>query len=141
MPRTKHDDPNLGLAPEGLAACRSFLAKCIPDLADRPFTYSRICWYTDTESGDFLITYHPRYPSLFVATGGSGHGYKFLPVIGDRIVDVVRGVDRDDLGAELRKKWAWPKEKFAGGDHIWTEDRRGGRKGMILDEELKRTDV
>jgi sarcosine oxidase/L-pipecolate oxidase len=28
---------------------------------------------------------------LFLATGGSGHGYKFLPVIGERIVDVVEG--------------------------------------------------
>ena len=135
LPRTKTDDPDLGIAPEGKKACRDFLAKCIPDLADRPWTSTRICWYTDTPTGDWLIDHHPKYKGLFVATGGSGHGYKFLPVIGERIVDIMQGRDSDELGAELRKKWTWPEKKFHL-DHVWTEDWRGGKKGMILDEEL-----
>ena len=135
LPWTKQDDPNLGIAPEGYKSCRDFLARCIPSLADRPWTQTRICWYTDTPTSDWLIDYHPKYKGLFVATGGSGHGYKFLPVIGDRIVDVLLGEDRDQLGAELRKKWTWPKEKFRQ-DHVWTDDWRGGKKGMILEEEM-----
>ena len=135
LPRTKTDDPDLGIAPEGKKACRDFLARCIPDLADRPWTWTRICWYTDTPTSDWLIDYHPKYQGLFVATGGSGHGYKFLPVIGERIADVLQGRDRDELGAELRKKWRWPEKKFHL-EHVWTDDWRGGSKGMILDEEL-----
>lgn len=91
-----------------------------------------------------------------MATGGSGHGYKFLPIIGERIVDVIQGRDRDDLGKELRRRWAWP-ERIAE-DHVWTDDVserfvclccvvanewqwRGtaAPKGMILEEEYKRT--
>lgn len=135
LPRTKISDPNLEVPEEGNRACREFLQKAIPELGSRPFTSTRLCWYTDTPTGDWLITYHPNYKGLFVATGGSGHGYKFLPVIGERIVDVLEGVDRDDLGKELRQRWTWPKERLAA-DHVWTNDWRGeGVKGMTLDEE------
>ena len=135
LPRTKQDDADLQIPPEGMKTCRDFLAKCIPEIADRPWTQTRICWYLDTPTSDWLIDYHPKYAGLFIATGGSGHAYKFLPVIGERIVDVLQAKDRDELGAGLRRKWKWPKEKFHM-DHIWTDDWRGGKKGMILDEEF-----
>lgn len=48
----------------------------IPAIHDRPFTSTRVCWYTDTKSGDFIIDYHPEWEGLFLATGGSGHGFK-----------------------------------------------------------------
>lgn len=135
LPRTKTDDPDLQVPREGQDACRSFLAKVIPALADRPWVNTRICWYTDTPKGDWLIDYHPQYENLFLATGGSGHGYKFLPVLGERILDVIVREDRDELGRELRQKWRWPTRKFAE-EHVWTDDWRGGKKGMVLDDEL-----
>lgn len=134
LPRTKMDDPHMSIPPEGDAACRNYLRKCIPDLGDRPWSHTRICWYSDTPHGDWLVTYHPKYKNLFVATGGSGHAYKFLPIVGERIVDIVSGEERDELGATLRMKWSWP-EKRKDVDHVWTDDWRGGRKGMVLDEE------
>lgn len=131
LPRTKLDDPNLWIPQEGEDACRSALREMIPSLADRPFTKSKICWYTDTPNADFLITYHPDFEGLFLATGGSGHGYKFLPVIGERIVDCVEG----RCPEEFREKWCWPKERV---ECVVTEDgSRGGRPGMVLDEEMK----
>ena len=136
LPYTGVNDPKLNIPAEGDKACRDFLARTIPDLASRAWTHTRICWYSDTPKGDWLIDYHPCYQNLLVATGGSGHAYKFLPVIGERIVDIVQKVDRDELGAELRSKWSWPKEKFAD-DHVWTNDWRGGRKGMILQDEMR----
>lgn len=138
LPRTKQDDPDLQIPKEGQQACRSFLQQCIPDLGDRPFSHTRICWYSDTPKGDWLIDYHPQYRGLFVATGGSGHAYKFVPVVGERIVDIIAGKCRDELGEELRGKWSWPMQRH-GEDHIWTNDWRGGRKGMILNEELARS--
>ncbi|CAK4030544.1 related to fructosyl amino acid oxidasesarcosine oxidase [Lecanosticta acicola] len=138
VPRTKLDDPNLGVPAEGEAACREFLKKAIPSLGNRPFTHKRICWYMDTPEGDYLITHHPKYRGLFVATGGSGHAYKFLPSIGERIVDVIQAKDRDELGAELRQRWNWPQRIQE--DHVWTNDWRGsGPKGLILEEEFQKT--
>lgn len=132
LPRTKIDDPNLWVPQEGEEACREALREMVPSLGDRLFTQSKICWYTDTPRGDFLITYHPDYDGLFLATGGSGHGYKFLPVIGEKIVDCVEG----RCPAEFKEKWAWPKETFKS---VVTEDgSRGGRPGMILQDELRK---
>ncbi len=132
IPRTLLDDPDLWAPLEGEQACRKALREMIPSLGDRPFTKSKICWYTDTPKGDFLITYHPEYEGLFLATGGSGHGYKFLPVIGERIVDCVEG----RCPEVFRGKWGWPR-KVVG--NVVTEDgSRGGRPRMVLDEELRK---
>lgn len=49
------------------------------------------CFYCDTPDGDFLIDRVPGHPALFVASGGSGHAFKFAPVLGDIIADVVEG--------------------------------------------------
>ena len=115
---------------EGDEACRSFLRKTIPWLGDRPFRSTRICWYTDTPTGNFLIDYHPNYKGLFLATGGSGHGFKFLPVLGDKIVAAVEGT----LEEEVAGLWRWPREKvlpFRGCE----DGSRMGDGGMVLEEE------
>ena len=132
LPRTTVDDPNQWVPREGQQACRAALREMIPSLSDRPFTKSRICWYSDTPTGDFLITYHPELEGLFLATGGSGHGYKFLPVIGDQIVNCIRG----QCPAEFKQKWAWPREAV---ENVVTEDgSRGGRPGLILQDETRK---
>lgn len=130
IPRTATDDPNLWVPEEGERECRRALRELIPALAERPFTKSKICWYTDTPDGDFLITYHPSYSGLFLATGGSGHGYKFLPVIGEKIVDTIEG----NCPEEFKDKWAWRAEPV---ENVVTEDgSRGGKPGMVLDVEM-----
>ncbi len=68
---------------------RAFLARALPGLAEAPAAGSRLCVYCDTWDGDFWIDHDPRRPGLVVATGGSGHGFKFAPVLGPIIADVV----------------------------------------------------
>lgn len=53
-------------------ALREGLRLFLPRLQDRPFLKTRLCWYTDTPKGDFIVDYHPDYTNLFLATGGSG---------------------------------------------------------------------
>ena len=140
-PRTDMSHPALFSIPdEGAADLRRALREMIPlpEIHNRPFTRTRLCWYTDTAQGDFLISYHPRYRGLFVATGGSGHGFKFLPVLGDKIADCIQGW----CPRPFREKWAW-KGTAAGRvrtawDAVTTEDgSRGGKAGLTLDEELR----
>lgn len=129
LPATKFSNIPL----EGEQACRSFLKRTIPWLGDRPFRTTRICWYMDTTSGNFLIDYHPNYEGLFLATGGSGHGFKFLPVLGDKIVAAVEG----RLEGELASLWRWPGEQvlpFRGCE----DGSRMGDRGMLLGDEWAR---
>lgn len=44
-----------------------------------PFTFTRMCWYSDVVDGDWVIDYHPQYPSLLYASGGAGHAFKVSP--------------------------------------------------------------
>lgn len=56
-------------AQEGL---RSGLRDMVPQFAERPWSRLRLCWYSDTPEGDFIVDNHPQVPGLFLATGGSG---------------------------------------------------------------------
>ena len=68
---------------------REFLREQLPGLADAPIRESRLCLYCDSFDGDFLIDHDPGHPGLVVAAGDSGHGFKFAPILGPLIADVV----------------------------------------------------
>ena len=68
------------LPADGERGLRDGLALFLPKLQDRPFMKRRLCWYTDTPKGDFIVDYHPEYENLFIATGGSGQ-YVHVPGI------------------------------------------------------------
>jgi glycine/D-amino acid oxidase-like deaminating enzyme len=70
---------------------RAFLARALPRLAQVSCARARLCFYSDTADGDFWITRDPEHPGLVVAAGGSGHAFKFLPVVGEITADVVEG--------------------------------------------------
>ncbi|KAI8903570.1 FAD dependent oxidoreductase [Gorgonomyces haynaldii] len=74
---------------EALLHFRRFFDKCFPYLNQLDIAKTRMCWYTDTFDGDFLITRYPSNPNIVLATGGSGHAFKFAPVIGRIVVDVI----------------------------------------------------
>lgn len=63
-------------------------------------------------TADSLIAKHPRISKLHVATAGSAHAWKFLPIIGDLVVDSME----DRLSPELAEKWAWNLEGRDGGN-------------------------
>jgi glycine/D-amino acid oxidase-like deaminating enzyme len=94
------------IGPEVEPMFRAFLADTFPDLRDAPVVSSRLCLYSDSRDGDFLIDRHPTREGLSVAAGGSGHGFKFAPLLGDLIADVVLG------GAPLpRFSWRSPDQR------------------------------
>ena len=94
-------------APEPFVhGARRFLAD---DLGLDPDAYPTIwesCMYNLTPTSDFLIDEVPGRPGVIVATGGSGHGFKFGPVIGQIAADLLDGVRRPDLWFE-RFSWDW----------------------------------
>lgn len=122
------------MPPPALTGLRTFLSSLFPPsspLATRPFSSSRLCHYTDTPTGDFLITYHPKLENLFLCTGGSGHGFKFLPVLGREVLSILEG-----RGGMWEAIWGWKDKKEEG---EWRGDgSRGGERGLRLDEALQK---
>lgn len=75
----------------GIAGMRAFLAERFPDLANAPIVESRVCQYENTWNGDFVIDRHPGSDNVFVAGGGSGHGFKHGPAVGEYTAALVLG--------------------------------------------------
>lgn len=90
-PRTISSNPVDGhcIPKASLQELRKHLRGVYPDLADKPFSNTRLCWYNDSPDGDWVIGQFPADSSLILATAGSGHAYKFLPVIGRLVADLV----------------------------------------------------
>ncbi len=100
-------DPDPRVEPE----LRSFLATVLPGLAAAPTIATKVCFYTDSIDGDFWIGAVPGQAGLFVATGGSGHAFKFAPVLGDIIANAVEGVSDPRLA-----RFAWREPESGAGE-------------------------
>ena len=68
---------------------REFLRGTFPGAADAPVAQTRLCLYCDTFDGDYWIDHDPDRPGLVVAAGDSGHSFKFAPLLGELVADVL----------------------------------------------------
>jgi sarcosine oxidase len=76
---------------EGIAAARGFLDERFPDLRDAPLAESRVCQYANTSNGDFLLDRHPDRADVWLVGGGSGHGFKHGPAVGEYVASQILG--------------------------------------------------
>ncbi len=77
---------------------RERLATALPTLAGR-LLRAETCLYTMTPDEHFVVGTHPHHPTVTLAAGFSGHGFKFAPVIGEALADLAtRGKAQYDLG-------------------------------------------
>jgi glycine/D-amino acid oxidase-like deaminating enzyme len=81
---------------EALVAMRTFLKKRFPALANAPLIRSEVCQYESTPDSTFIIDRHPRAPNVWIVGGGSGHGFKMGPAIGERVAAHVLGQSEPD---------------------------------------------
>lgn len=66
---------------------RDRLAAHVPSAAG-DFLRGVACMYTNTSDFDFVVSQHPDHPQVSIAAGFSGHGFKFVPVIGEILADL-----------------------------------------------------
>ncbi len=79
-------DPDSGsrvISPGSIDRLRAYLKRHIPALEDAPIVETRVCQYENTWNGDFLIDRHPEHENVWIAGGGSGHGFKHGPAVGE----------------------------------------------------------
>jgi glycine/D-amino acid oxidase-like deaminating enzyme len=74
-----------------VAEIREYVARRFPALADAPIAETRVCQYENTSSGDFLVDRHPSLSNVWFAGGGSGHGFKHGPALGEYVAEQVLG--------------------------------------------------
>lgn len=74
-----------------LRAMREHLRTCFPELRDSPLAESRVCAYENTSNGDLLIDRHPNIGNVWIAGGGSGHGFKHAPAVGEYVAGLLCG--------------------------------------------------
>jgi sarcosine oxidase len=74
---------------ESVARIRAFLAHRFPALASAPVVETRVCQYENTSNGDFLIDRHPDADNVWLVGGGSGHGFKHGPAVGEYLAEAM----------------------------------------------------
>lgn len=87
-------DPDSGeriILQESVTRLRAYLARRVPALANAPVIESRVCQYENTSNGDFLIDRHPAFKNAWLVGGGSGHGFKHGPAVGEHVTSLVFG--------------------------------------------------
>ena len=101
------DTQDRRLTDEGVALARRYLARRFPALADRPVAEGRVCQYETTPDTHFIIDRLPALGTLnaWVVGGGSGHGFKHGPAVGEYLSGLVTGQPVADL--------APPDDRFA----------------------------
>jgi len=87
-------DPDSGdrvVSTSGIKAMRDYLSRRLPRLASAPITETRVCQYENTSNGDFLIDKHPGFENVWLVGGGSGHGFKHGPTVGEYATKMILG--------------------------------------------------
>jgi glycine/D-amino acid oxidase-like deaminating enzyme len=82
-------DGQRNVSDSGIARARAFLAQRFPALAHAPVVGAEVCQYESTPDANFVIDRHPAASNVWIAGGGSGHGFKMGPVVGEMLSALV----------------------------------------------------
>ena len=77
------------ITPMLLGEVRAFLAERFPAMKNAPLIESRVCQYENTSNGNFLIDHHPGFENVWLVGGGSGHGFKHGPALGEYVAEKI----------------------------------------------------
>ena len=95
------------ISDERVEASRAYLRRRFPALGDQPVAEGRVCQYELTADTHFIIDRHPSMSAAWIVGGGSGHGFKHGPTVGEYLSALVTG----DVSAA--SDLAPPDERFA----------------------------
>lgn len=125
VPFARHQIPA-----EAETRMRLFLRETMPQLAERRFSFARLCWDADTVDRRFLIDRHPEVENLIVAVGGSGHGFMTCPAIGTLVADLFSG--KGEIENRVKQMLRWRPET-AVNRNWWDSQGRYGANGKVMD--------
>jgi sarcosine oxidase len=85
-------DPTTGertVSDERLQLAREYMAFRFPGMKDAPLVESRVCQYEQTPDNHFIVDRHPTADNVWLLGGGSGHGFKHGPALGEMVAKLV----------------------------------------------------
>jgi glycine/D-amino acid oxidase-like deaminating enzyme len=94
---------------DALAEARAFMEQRFPAMRGAPLVEARVCQYENTSNGDFVIDRHPGYDNVWLCGGGSGHGFKHGPAVGEFTAARVLKGDATDPRFTLASKQTMQK--------------------------------
>ena len=103
--RGENFDPTNGervANPVVMAQARAFMAHRFPALKDAPLIENRVCPYENSPDGNFILDTHPEAENCWFLGGGSGHGYKHGPALGELAAEIISG--KRDLEGQFRMR-------------------------------------
>jgi glycine/D-amino acid oxidase-like deaminating enzyme len=101
----------------GIKRARAFIAKRFPALAAAPLVGAEVCQYEASPDSNYIIDRHPGASNVWIVGGGSGHGFKMGPAIGELVASLVLGESQPDpsfglarfAGTKARDQQKWKK--------------------------------
>jgi glycine/D-amino acid oxidase-like deaminating enzyme len=79
---------------EGVTRARQLIAERFPEMADAPLVASEVCQYENSPDGNLIVDRHPHAANVWLLGGGSGHGFKLSPAVGELAAQaIVNGKD------------------------------------------------
>ena len=94
-------DPTSGertVSAETLKRVREYISFRFPRLANAPLIETRVCQYENSPDNHFIVDRHPRANKVWLLGGGSGHGFKHGPALGEMVAGwVVHDKEPDSL--------------------------------------------
>src|SRR6266700_2304360 len=79
------------ISQDKLSAARAYLRMRFPEMAGSPLLETRVCQYENSTDHNFILDRHPEAENVWIVGGGSGHGFKHGPVMGEMVADTVLG--------------------------------------------------
>ena len=74
---------------EGLANARQLLSERFPEIAKGPLLAAEVCQYENSPDGHLIIDQHPQAGNVWFVGGGSGHGFKLSPAVGEMVANQI----------------------------------------------------
>jgi len=94
---------------DSIGRAEAWLGERFPAMANAPVVETRVCVYENTDTGDFLIDQHPEDERVWFVGGGSGHGFKHGPAVGEYVARLIAGSAAPEPRFALAAKGTQPR--------------------------------
>lgn len=88
---------------EGIQTVRDYVAYRFPDLKGAPLLEARVCQYENSPDEHLIIDRHPAAANAWLVGGGSGHGFKHGPAVGELVARLVLAAEVPDAQFRLSR--------------------------------------